>query len=80
VPHAFWNPTDEPARLLEIISPGGFERYFADLAEVFSASPAAPDPQRLAAVAERYDLDLDLSSVPRLAAAYGLQIGPPPPD
>lgn len=22
VPHAFWNPTDEPARSLEIISPG----------------------------------------------------------
>src|SRR4051794_23712093 len=23
VPHAFWNPTDRPARLLEIVSPGG---------------------------------------------------------
>ncbi len=31
IPHAFWNRTDEPARLLEIISPGGFERYFAEL-------------------------------------------------
>lgn len=79
VPHAFWNPTDEPARLLEIISPGGFERYFADLAEVLS-TPGAPDPQRLAAVADRYGLDVDLSSIPRLAAAFGLQIEAPGPD
>src|ERR687889_144838 len=28
VAHAFWNPADEPARALEIISPAGFERYF----------------------------------------------------
>src|SRR5689334_18909083 len=34
VPHAFWNPTDQPARLLEIISPAGFEEYFAQLAQI----------------------------------------------
>jgi quercetin dioxygenase-like cupin family protein len=27
VPHAFWNPGDQPARPLEIISPAGFEQY-----------------------------------------------------
>ncbi len=32
VPHAFWNAGDEEVRLLELISPGGFDRYFADLA------------------------------------------------
>ena len=25
IPHAFWNAGDEPARVLEIIAPGGFE-------------------------------------------------------
>ena len=75
VPHAFWNPADEPARLLEIISPGGFVRYFADLAEIF-ATPGPPDPQRLAAVAGRYGLDVDLSSRPRLATDFGLQVAP----
>src|SRR3954454_20282845 len=29
--HAFWNAGDEPCRILEIISPGGFERYFDEL-------------------------------------------------
>ena len=65
VPHAFWNPADTPARLLEIISPAGFERYFAQLAQIL-ATPAAPDRQALAG---QYGLDLDLSSIPRLAAA-----------
>ena len=32
IPHAFWNPGDEPARLLELISPAGFERYFEEMA------------------------------------------------
>jgi mannose-6-phosphate isomerase-like protein (cupin superfamily) len=73
VPHAFWNPTDQPARLLEIISPGGFEQYFADLAVLFSA-PEPPDPRQLETVAERYGLEVDLASIPRLAAAFGLQV------
>jgi mannose-6-phosphate isomerase-like protein (cupin superfamily) len=30
--HTFWNPSHDPCRVLEIISPGGFERFFADLA------------------------------------------------
>ena len=39
VPHAFWNPADEPARLLEIISPAGFEGYFAGLAHNATSTP-----------------------------------------
>src|SRR3954454_14705630 len=27
--HTFWNAGDEPSRILEIISPAGFERFFA---------------------------------------------------
>ncbi len=34
VPHTFWNPGPGPARILEIISPGGFERYFEQAPEV----------------------------------------------
>ena len=73
VPHAFWNPTDQPARLLEVISPAGFEQYFAGLADILS-SPQPPDAGQLAALADRYGLELDLASIPRLAAAYGLKL------
>ena len=30
VPHALWNPTDEPARIIEITSPGTIETYFLE--------------------------------------------------
>ena len=31
--HTFWNAGDEPCRILEIISPAGFERFFQSIAE-----------------------------------------------
>ena len=78
VPHAFWNPADQPARLLEIISPAGFEGYFAGLGEIL-AGQGPPDPGRLAELADRYGLDLDRASIPRLAAAHGLRVPGAPP-
>src|ERR1700758_4133081 len=60
--HTFWNAGDEPARILEIISPAGFEQFFDELAAMLAGGP--PEPQRLAALAARYALDLDMRSVP----------------
>ncbi|MGH2925989.1 MAG: cupin domain-containing protein, partial [Solirubrobacterales bacterium] len=31
--HTFWNAGDEPARILEVISPGGFEHFFREFDE-----------------------------------------------
>jgi hypothetical protein len=72
IPHAFWNPTDRPARLLEIIASGGFESYFADLGRILDAGP--PDLAALADLAARHRLDLAPASIPRLAAAHGLNL------
>lgn len=73
VPHAFWNPTDEPARLLELIAPGGFEAYFKELGEILGAG-GPPDLAALTAVADRYGLEMDPASVPRLVAEHGLNL------
>src|SRR5918994_5291394 len=40
--HTFWNAGDEPARLLEIISPAGFEQYFAELIALGDSTSVAP--------------------------------------
>lgn len=74
-PHAFWNATDEPARFLEIISPAGFERYFAEAAAMFPDG-GEPDMEALTLLSERYGLKMEFDSAPRLVAEYGLQ-GPP---
>jgi quercetin dioxygenase-like cupin family protein len=73
VPHAFWNPTDEPARLLEVITPGGFESYFEELGEILDARE--PDLDRVGELAARHGMQLDLASLPRLAAEHGLRLG-----
>src|ERR1700736_5388896 len=54
--HTFWNAGDEPARILEIISPAGFEGYFEQLTELLrDAGP--PDPAAIAALAATYGLE-----------------------
>jgi quercetin dioxygenase-like cupin family protein len=70
VPHAFWNAGDAPARMLEVITPSGFEHYFEGLAEVYAAT--VPDLEALGRLAARYDLAVDRASVPRLVEAHGL--------
>jgi quercetin dioxygenase-like cupin family protein len=36
VMHAFWNATNEPARVMELHLPGGFEQFYADMTAVAS--------------------------------------------
>lgn len=74
VPHAFWNPGPEPSRILEIISPAGFERYFGELAGVLSAG-GAPDLGRISEIAGRYGLTFHLERVPELLERHGLRLG-----
>ncbi|WP_294565849.1 cupin domain-containing protein, partial [uncultured Arthrobacter sp.] len=45
--HTFWNSGDEPARVLEIISPAGFERYFQEIGPLFPEN-ARPDLETMA--------------------------------
>jgi mannose-6-phosphate isomerase-like protein (cupin superfamily) len=72
--HTFWNAGDSPARILEIISPAGFERYFEELLELLpKAGP--PDPNAIAALAARYGLELDFASLPRIAKDFGVSFG-----
>ena len=68
--HAFWNRTDEPARLLEIISPGGFQRYFAELAPLLRP---VPDFEALAALQARYGLTMDMDTVATISEREALR-------
>src|SRR5215211_6217505 len=77
IPHTFWNQGSIPARLLEIISPAGFERYFDELAAVLGAGEP-PDLDRIQALAQKYKVELDFSSVTELAQRYNLSLGGPP--
>ena len=73
VPHAFWNASDEPARLLEIISPAGFENYFRELAPLLAA--VERDEAAIGEVVKRYELDIDFDTIPTLGEKHGLRLG-----
>lgn len=78
VPHAFWNAGDEPARALEIISPAGFEHYFAEISPLLPPNHTGPpDEEALGAIMARYRLDMDFSSIPMLVERHGLATGEP---
>ena len=62
--HAFWNAGDGPCRILEIISPGGFEHLFEEVAE--------PREDTAPALDVRYGIEFDLESVGRLCEEHGL--------
>jgi quercetin dioxygenase-like cupin family protein len=61
--HAMWNAGSRPGRIIEVITPGGFEDYFRELGELLAAEPRK-HPDRSAELA-------------RLAAKYGLSYGEP---
>ena len=65
--HTFWNAGDEPCRILEVISPGGFEHFFREFDA--STKDGSFDPEALSA---RYGIEFDMESVPRLCAEHGL--------
>jgi len=74
--HTFWNAGDEPARILELIVPGGFEGFFAELTKI-PPDAGPPDLVERAALGAQYGLEFDFASIPRLCAEHGLEFGPP---
>ena len=66
--HTFWNPGDEPATLLEIITPAGLEKLFRS----FAASE--PTPEALMAMAAEYGCQVDFAATMQLASSKSLSM------
>ena len=74
--HTFWNAGDEPCRILEVISPAGFERFFAELVDLGGVARAAPE--QLRELCQRFALEMDPGSVPQLIQRFGVRFPAPP--
>jgi quercetin dioxygenase-like cupin family protein len=73
--HSMWNAGSTPARMIEIISPAGFEGFFRELADLVAAGP--PPPDAMGELATTYGLTFgDAAWLPDVIARYGLT--PPP--
>ncbi len=69
VPHAMWNPTDRPARVTEVLTPAGTERWFEELAAL-----ADGDEAGFADACRRHNIRFldDEPAVTRLKRDFGL--------
>lgn len=78
--HTFWNDTDEPVRFYEIISPGGYESYFTDLAEILAQADGpilygeGGPPEAVAKLSEQYDVEFDFEWMEELKQKHGLEL------
>lgn len=73
--HSMWNAGKVPARMIEVISPAGFEKFFVALADLLDA--AAPDMAAIGAIAERHGLQFAMPEwLPEVIARYDLDPGP----
>jgi mannose-6-phosphate isomerase-like protein (cupin superfamily) len=64
--HTFWNAGDAPCEIIEVISPAGFEDYFREWRAIW------PDRTKTGPLLKKYELDMDIDSVPALCARFGL--------
>jgi quercetin dioxygenase-like cupin family protein len=73
--HAMWNAGSTPARMIEVITPAGFERFFREFVEMSDAGP--PDRAAIVDLADRYQLPFGKPDwLPDVIARYSLT--PPP--
>lgn len=76
--HVAWNAGNERARVQEIISPGGVEKFFDELAELFSGG-RIPNREPRLVLAQKYSLEFDRTRIPDLVQKYKLKF-PGVPD
>ena len=69
--HTFWNASDEPASILEIIAPAGFERFFSELSDQGGVTNL--EPSVLGSLCERYGLEMKPETVPELVQRFNLR-------
>lgn len=73
--HAMWNAGTTAARMIEVISPPGFERFFREFVEMTDAG--APDRAEIVRLSDRYGLPYAQPDwLPDVIARYALT--PPP--
>lgn len=74
--HTMWNAGRVPARMIEIISPAGFEHFFRELSEMLAAGPP-PSEEAIPHLAAEYGLEFGSPDwLPDVVARFDLT--PPP--
>jgi quercetin dioxygenase-like cupin family protein len=73
IPHAMWNTGSAPAKVVEIVAPGGLEDYFEALAPILRHENGAGAPEYYE-LAERYGISVEDEWVEELEQTYGVKL------
>lgn len=69
--HAVWNPTPQPAVLLDVITPAGFEQFLEEVPQLV-ASDGSFDAEGIAELAERYAVSMAFEKADAIVETYAL--------
>jgi mannose-6-phosphate isomerase-like protein (cupin superfamily) len=72
IPHTMWNAGPEPARLIEVYTPGGFELFFTDFGDRLHQGPVGLD--ELNRLGEPHGIQFFDDWIGELKAAYNLRV------
>ena len=74
VPHALYNAGTGPVRVLEILTPGGFESYFDEYEEIVSRTMDEDEHRRARAeLGARYGVRWHDERIPETKASFGIE-------
>ncbi len=70
VVHTFWNSSKEPARFINIYTPGGHEEYLQDISNLLSKGK--PSPKDFALLESKHDIVYAFDQLPGILQKYKL--------
>ncbi len=73
MPHTHWNATANPARVMEITTPGEFEGFFDELGALLAAG-GSRDAAALNQIGERHATRFLMDWVPELTQTYNVRL------
>jgi quercetin dioxygenase-like cupin family protein len=73
IPHAMWNASDEPVRVIEMLSPGGLEGYFEKLGPILAHEGGA-GAKEYYELAEAYGISIQDDWIDELEQTYGIKL------
>ena len=69
--HTVWNAGDAPLRFIEVLIPGGVDRYFQQISSMLQAA-TTPDPEVVRRLSAEYGIEFDFAGVAGLCQKYRL--------
>jgi hypothetical protein len=72
--HTIWNPGERPLQFIELLIPGGVDRYFQQISSMLQAADSA-DEEAIRRMAAEYGIEFDFHSVPSLCERFAVTFG-----